>query len=146
MPRKAFRHLNGARIAKTLLLECRGERMNAQLRVGHRDGPDHSTEYQPWRRLVFFDGWGPAEPPAADQTAVDADRVGPIDCHRLVRRRVGAQGVGQRHHPRVDGTARGAQWLFCLEHNHELSQVRTPDINTTTRPALSSDTHLAGNR
>src|SRR5260221_12008413 len=104
MPRKAFRHLNGARIAKTLLLECRGERMNAQLRVGHRDGRDHSTEYQPWRRLVFFDGWRTAEPPAADQTTFDADRGGPIACHRLARRRVAAHGVGQRPHRRVEAT------------------------------------------
>ena len=56
MSRKTFRYLNRARVAKTFLLECRGERMNAQRRVGHRDGSDHSTEYQPWRRLVFFDG------------------------------------------------------------------------------------------
>src|SRR5260370_18040654 len=134
MPRKAFRHLNGARIAKTLLLECRGERMNAQFRVGHRDGPDHSTEYQPWRRLVFFDGWRPAEPPAADQTAVDADRVGPINCHRLVRRRIGAQAVSQPRHPPVEGTARGAQWLFCLPPNAHPRAFKPPNSDHITHP------------
>ncbi len=144
MPRKTFRYLNRSRVAKTFLLECRGERKNAQRRVSHRDGSDHSTEYQPWRRLVFFRRWRPAEPPAADEAAVDADRVGPIDRYLLVRRRIGAQGVGQRHHPGIEGAARGVQWLVGFEHHRKFREIEPPDIDQGTCAARFGDIERVG--
>ena len=144
MSRKAFRHLNGARFAKSLLLQRGAERKNTSLPVSHRDGPDHGPKHQPWRRLILLRGCGPAKPPATDQAAVDADRVRPVDRHLLVRRRIGAQSVGQRHHCGVEGAARGAQCFVRFEHNRKLREVKAADIDQRTGAARYRDLNRVG--
>ena len=84
MPGKAFRHLNRARLAKTLLVQRGGKRMNAGFLLGHPcDGSDHGAKYQPARRLILFRGRRPAEPPATNKPAIDPDRIRPIDRYLL---------------------------------------------------------------
>ena len=79
-----------------------------------------------------------------DQTAIDADCIRPVDRHRLVRRRIGAQGVGQRHHPGMKSATRGAQWFVGFEHNCKLREIKPTDIDERTGAAPCGDLNRMG--
>ena len=49
------------------------------LDMRHVGGAQDDAEYQPGRHLVFGAILGPAEPRAAQQPAVEPDRVGPVE-------------------------------------------------------------------
>jgi len=132
-------HLDSARLTKALLVQCGSERMNPGFLVGHCDRSDHGSEHEPARRLVLFRGLRPAESAAAHKPVVDPDRIRPIDRNLLVRRRVGAQRFGQRHHPRIESPTRRAQGLTGLENDSELGKVEPPDIGQRTGAARFGD-------
>ena len=88
MAREALDQRAGAEIVEAFLLERGRQRMQARLALAHRHGADHGAEHQPVRRLVLARALRPGEPPAADQPAVDADRVRPVERDRLFRRRM----------------------------------------------------------
>ncbi len=81
----------------------------------------------------------PGEPPAADQPAIDADRIRPVDLDRLFRRRMGEQRVDQRHHAGVKRAPRGAQRLVRLQHDGELGEIEAPDIDQRSGALLGRD-------
>jgi hypothetical protein len=62
---------------------------------------------------------------AADQTAVDQDRIRPDERDWLFRRRVGGKGVGKRAHSGVKGAACDGERLLRLQDHGEFGKVKT---------------------
>ena len=76
---------------------------------------------------------GQAELPAADQPAVDADRVRPVERDRLLGRRMRRERVGERRHAGVERAPRAAQRLVRLEHDGEFGEVEAADDTPACR-------------
>ena len=72
---------------------------------------------------------GPAEPAAADEAAIDIDRVRPFDRDRLFRWRRRRERVAERDHAGIEGAARGRERLFGLQHDGELGEIEAADEN-----------------
>ena len=101
MARKAFHQPAGADVVEALLLQRGRQRTQpGSSRPSTRCGC--GAEHQPIRRLVFARAVRPGQPAAADQAAIDADRVGPAERDRPLRRGVRQQRIGQRHHAGVE--------------------------------------------
>ena len=79
MPREGFHQALGAGFIEAFVLERGAQRMQTGIDPGHRHETDHRAEHQPFRRLVFVRAFRPGQTPAADQAAIDADRIRPFD-------------------------------------------------------------------
>ena len=137
--RKAFHQPAGAETIEALVFERGGERRDARLLFSHSDGADHRAEHQPRRRLVFIGANRPFQPHAADQPAVDADRVGPVEVDRLFRRRMHRQRIGERGRAGIDDAACLPERLVGLQHDGELGEVEAPDMDQRAGALLGRD-------
>jgi hypothetical protein len=144
VPRKALGYLHGPCSAEPLLVQRRRERMNTGPRIGHRDGPDDGAEYEPRGRLVLFRRRRPSHPPAADQPAVNPDRVWPVDRDDLVWRRIGAKSIRERDHAGIERAPRCAQGLVRLEHHGKFCKIEPSDINQRTGAAFGCNAASVG--
>jgi hypothetical protein len=77
----------------------------------------------------------PGEPSAADQPAVEADRVGPVERHRLLGRAVRGERVGERVHPGEEDPPRLGEGLLRFQHDRELGDVEAPTQTSVPAPA-----------
>ena len=64
---------------------------------------------------------------AADQPAVDKDRVRPVEGDHLLGRRMHEQRVGERRHPGIESAPREPQRLVRLHDQGELDQIEAAD-------------------
>ena len=113
--------------------------------LAHRHGADHAAEHQPLRRLVFR-SIGPGELRAADQAAIDVDRVGPDAGDRFLRRRVRGQRVDQRRHAGVEGAPRAAQRFLRLQHDREFGKIEAADEHQRAGAQLAPRSPWHGQR
>ncbi len=129
MARETFDQPAGAEIVEALLFERRRKRSRAWLPLAHRAGADHGAEDEPGWHFILARARRPGEAPAADQRAVDADRVRPVEGDRLFGRRVHRQRIGERGHSGIEGAPGGREPFFRLEHDRELGEIEPPDID-----------------
>ena len=127
VPGKAFDETLRTDIVKTLVGERRGKRMQPGTLRAQGEDANCRPEDEPVRRGVLVSIIGPGEPPAANEAAVDIDRVRPFDDDRLFRRRPRRERVAQRNHPGIEYAARGSERLVRLQHNSKLGEVKTAD-------------------
>ena len=71
----------------------------------HGDGADHGAENEPGGGSLFVGVRRPGKPRAANQAAIDADRIRPVEDDRLLRRRMRGQRVAKRGQARHRGRA-----------------------------------------
>ena len=96
----------GRRVVEAFLLERRRQRTQARLALAHRRrcgscAPNTSQAGGSSSRASCR----PAEPPAADQPAIDADRVRPVDRRSASPAAHAPQRVGQRRHAGIEARA-----------------------------------------
>ena len=127
------------RSVKPSCFERRRQRIEARLGIAHRDGADHRAEHQPGRRLILARTLRPGDAAAADQAAVDADRIRPLDLDHPFRRRIAQQRVGQRDHAQIERAPRGAQRLVGLQHDGELGEIEAAHIGESSGALLGRD-------
>ena len=139
VPREAFDQRAGREVGEALLFQCRRQRIEARLGIAHRDRADHRAEHQPGRRLVLARALRPGDASAADQPAVDADRIRPVDLDRPFRRRIAQQRVDQRGHAEIERAPRGAQRLVRLQHHGELGEIEAAHIGQRSGALLGRD-------
>jgi hypothetical protein len=97
---------------------------------------DRRPEDEPVRNRAVIGAVGPGEPTAADQTAIDTDRIGPFDRDRLFWRRAGRERVAKRDHAGIENAARRGERLLGLEHDGELGDIEPADKDQRARAKL----------
>src|SRR5215216_2720438 len=144
MPGEAFDQTTGADIVEALLIECRLQRPQPRLIFGHCNGAYHGAENHPWRWLSLVAFHRPAEARAADQPAIDADAIGPVDIDRFLRWRVHRECVGERAHPGIERAPSCAQRFLRLQYHGKLCEIETTDMNQRAGAFLRSDAARMG--
>ena len=127
MPRKRFHQFAGGHVVEAFFLQRGRERTQSGLALEHRHRADLRAEHQPFRRLVLVGVVRPGEAAAADKPGIDANGVRPIDMHRLFRRRVDRERIGERRHAGIEGAPRLPQRLVRFQHHREFDEIETPD-------------------
>src|SRR5215472_18813527 len=95
MAGEAFHQPAGPEIIETFLLERGRERAQARFLVTQRDGADHGGEHQPRRRFVLVGALWPGEARSADEPAIDAYPVRPVEGDGPLGRSVHRECVGE---------------------------------------------------
>ena len=95
MPRKRSEQAARAEI-KTLGIERGRKGMQSGLRPAYGGGTDCRTENQPQRWCVLLRACWPGKTRTPNPSAIDPDRIWPVEVNRLFRRRVGCKRVGNR--------------------------------------------------
>ena len=134
MPRKRSEQAARAEI-KTLGIE-RG-RPGRQL--GSGGATDRRTENQPQRWCVLLRARWPGKTRTPNPSAIDPDRIWPVEVNRFFRRRVGCKRVGNRGQPRIKCTPRGTQWLFGLQDHGEFNEIEATDMDQCARTGLGGN-------
>ena len=109
------------------------------LDMGHVGGAQHDAEHQPRRNFILGAIAGPAEPGAAQQSAVEPDRVGPVETDLPLRRAMRRYRVGQRIHAGKERPARRGQRFVGFEHHGEFDQVVAPHPDQRSRACFGRD-------
>ena len=89
---------------------------------------------------------GPAEPGAAQQPAVEPDRVGPVETDLPLGRAVGGDRVGHGIHAGEERPARRYQGFVGFEHHGEFDQIVAPHPNQRSRARIRRDFAAMGER
>jgi hypothetical protein len=79
MPGEAFHQPSRTEIIEAFVLERRRERPQPRFLLAHGHGADRGGEHQPSRRSVLGGALWPGEARAADQPAIHAHRVRPVE-------------------------------------------------------------------
>ena len=95
MPREPFEQAARAE-SKTLGIERGRKRVQSGLRLAYGGGTDCRTEKQPKRRRVLLRASWPGKTRTTNPSAIDPDRIWPVEVNRLFRRGVGRKRVGKR--------------------------------------------------
>ena len=128
MAREAFEQAVRSEIKAFGIERCR-ERVQPGLLLAHGDGADHRTEDQPRRWRVLIAACRPGKTRAANQSAIDANRIRPIEIDRLFRWRVHRKCVGECGQSGIKRAPRRAQRLFGLQHDGEFGEIEAADMD-----------------
>src|SRR4029079_15431791 len=102
------------------------------------------TENEPCRHLGLRAIPRPAEPPPAEQSRVEPDRIGPVETDLPLRRTMGGNRVGYRVHTGKERPARRPERFVGLKYDRELDQVVTS--HPYQRPRSRLRRHVAAMR
>src|SRR5216110_737681 len=111
MAGEAFHELSRTKIVEAFVLERCRERAQTRLFLTHREGADHGAKYQPSRRFVLVGVPRPGEPRAADEPAIDAHRIRPVERDGQLGRSMHREVIAERGHTGVKATPRGFERL-----------------------------------
>src|SRR5262249_39006464 len=109
MAGEAFHQPAGPEIIETFLLERGRERAQARFLVTQRHGADHGGEYQPRWRFVLVGALWPGEARPADEPAIDAYPVPPVEGDWPLGRSVHRERGGERGEAGVKGAPCGLE-------------------------------------
>ncbi len=113
--------------------------MQTGLLLAYGDSADHGPEDKPRRCYLPIAARRPGKLRTADQSAVDPDRIRPVEADRLFRRRMRGQGVAERHHAGIERASRRAQRLFGFQDDSELGKIKAADMNQRAGTGTGSD-------
>ncbi len=139
MARKAFDQAAGIKIIEAFLIERGSKRPQPRLAFIHRHQADHGAEDEPFRRLILIRRSRPGEANAADEPAVDQDRIGPIEADRLLGRGMRRERIAERAKPDIEGAPRQSQRFLGLEHDCKLGEIEAADMNQRAGALLRRD-------
>ena len=88
----------------------------------------------------------PAEPPAAEQSRIEPDRIGPVETDLPLGRTMGGNRIGQRIHAGKECPARRAQRFVGFKHHGELDQIVAPHPHQCPGARLRRDLAAMGER
>src|SRR5260221_13026932 len=95
--------------------------------AGWGGGALSGRERHPIGRNLVIGAVGPTKPPAANQAAIDINRVRPFDGDWLLRRRRRSERIAERNHARIECATRGSERLGGLQHDRERREVGAAD-------------------